>query len=152
MSARGAIRDYQCTSSTTQMLQDVNWRALEQRRIDSCFSLMYKIIYDLIAIHAADYLIPNTRQSKHNHLVAYRQIPTLKDYYKYIFFPRTIVHRNALPFHIPILPTMEQLSHAVYQEVHFSMLISNVLLPFNYTKPLPFTCILFLYYSPHLFN
>ena len=38
---------------------------------------MYKITYDLVAIPAAVYLIPNTRQSKHNHQLAYRQIPTL---------------------------------------------------------------------------
>ena len=50
---------------------------------------MYKITYDLVAIPAADYLhvIPNTRQSRHNHQLAYRQFPTLKDYYKYIFPP-----------------------------------------------------------------
>ena len=81
---------------------------------------MYKITYDLVAICAADYLISNTRQSKHNHLVAYRQIATLKDYYKYTFFPHTTVHWNALPFHIPILPTVAQFSHAVRQVVHIS--------------------------------
>ena len=60
-------------------------------------TLMYKITCDLVAIPAADYLIPNTRHSRHNHLLAYRQIPTFKDYYKYTLFPRTIVHWNALP-------------------------------------------------------
>ena len=90
-SARWATHDYQRTSSVTQVLQDVNWHTLEQRQIDSRLTLTYKITYDLVAIPAADYLIPNTRQSRHNHLVAYKQIPTLKDYYKCIFFPHTIV-------------------------------------------------------------
>ena len=89
---RWATRDYQRTSSVTQMIKDLNWRTLEQRRIDSQLTLMYKITYDLVAIPAAEYLIPNTRQSRHNHQLNYRQIPTLKDYYKYTFFPRTIVH------------------------------------------------------------
>ena len=119
-SARWATRDYQRTSSVTQMIKDLNWRTLEQQRIDSRLTLMYKITYDLVAIPAADYLIPNTRQSRHNHLRAYRQIPTLKDYYKYTFFPRTIVHWNALPFYIPVLPTVAQFSHAVCQVVHVS--------------------------------
>ena len=88
----------QRTSGVTQMIKDLNWRTLEQRRIDSRHTLMVKITYDLLAIPAAAYLIPNTRQSRHNHLLAYRQIPTLKDYYKYTFFPRTIVHWNALRF------------------------------------------------------
>ena len=76
-SARWAILDYQRTSSVTQMIKDLNWRTLEQQRIDSRLTLMYKITYDLVAIPAADYLIPNTRQSRHNHQLAYRQIPTL---------------------------------------------------------------------------
>ena len=41
---------------------------------------------------ATDNLIPNTRQSKHNHQLAYRQFPTLKDYYKYTLFARTVVY------------------------------------------------------------
>ena len=81
---------------------------------------MYKITYDLVAIPAADYLIPNTRQSRHTYQLAYRQIPTLKDYYKYTFFPRIIVHSNAFPFYIPVLPTVAQISHAVCQVVHVS--------------------------------
>ena len=61
-SARWATRDHQRTSSVTQMIKDLNWRTLEQRRIDSRLTLMYKITYDLVAIPAADYLIPNTRR------------------------------------------------------------------------------------------
>ena len=119
-SVRWATRDYQRTSSVTQMIKNLNWRTLERRRIDSRLTLMYKITYDLVAIPAADYLIHNTRQSRHNHQLAYRQIPTLKDYYKFTFFPRTIVHWNALPFYIPVLPTVAQFSHAVCQVVHIS--------------------------------
>ena len=39
-SARCATRDYQRTSSVTQMIKDLNWRSLEQRRIDSRLTLM----------------------------------------------------------------------------------------------------------------
>ena len=49
-SARWATRDYQRNSSVTQMLQVLNWRTLEQRRINSQLTLMYKITYDLVAI------------------------------------------------------------------------------------------------------
>ena len=107
--SRWATRDYQRTSSVTQMIKDLNWRTLELRRIDSRLTLMYKATYDVVAIPATD-LIPNTRQSRHNHQLVFRQIPTLKDYYKFTFFPRTIVHWNTLPFYIPVLPTVAQLS------------------------------------------
>ena len=69
-SGRNDPLPYQRTSSVTQMTKDLNWRTLEQRRIDSRLTLMYKITYDLVAIPAVDYLIPNTRQSRHNHLLA----------------------------------------------------------------------------------
>ena len=58
---------------------------------------LYKITYDLVAIPASDCLTPNRRQSRNSHTLAYRQIPTLKNYYKYTFFPRTIIHWNAPP-------------------------------------------------------
>ena len=113
-SARWAIRDYQRTCSVTQMIKDLNWRTLERRRVDSRLTLMHKITCDLVAIPAADYLFLNTRQSRYNHLLAYRQIPTLKDYYKYTFFPRTIVHwryifystKPPLPLHLYTEPRL----------------------------------------------
>ena len=49
-SARWATRDYQRTSSVTQMIKVLNWRTLEQRRIDSRLTLMYKITYHLVAM------------------------------------------------------------------------------------------------------
>ena len=56
-SASWATRDCQRTSSVAQMIKDLNWPTLEQRHIDR-LTLMYKITYDLVAILAADYLIP----------------------------------------------------------------------------------------------
>ena len=97
------------------MIKDRNWGTLEQRCIDSRLNLTYKITY--VAVPAADYLIPNTRQSRHNQQLDNKQIPTLKDYYKFTFFLRTIVHWNALPFYITVLPTVAQLC-----QVHVSPL------------------------------
>ena len=79
--------------------------------------MLYKVEpwpYDLVAIPASDYLTPNRRQSRHIHTLAYRQIPTLKNYDKYTFFPRTIIHWNALPAFMPLLPALAQFSNAVY--------------------------------------
>ena len=148
-SALWATRDYQRISSVTQMIKDLNCRTLEQRRIDSRLTLMYKITYDLLAIPAADYVIPDTRQSRHNTLLAYRQIPTHNDYYKYTFFPRIIVHLNALLLYIPVLPTVAQFSYAVCQVVHVSPWISEVLL--TILTP-PFHLYTFLNYLSLLFN
>ena len=93
----------------------------DQRRSDCHLVMLYKVTYDLVAILASDYLTPNRRQSRHIHTLAYRQIPTLKNYDKYTFFPRTIIHWNALPAFIPLLPTLVQFSNAVGQVVHLSL-------------------------------
>ena len=55
--ARWATREYRYTSSVNVMLKDLNWRLLDQRRIDSRLVLMYKVTYDLVAIPASDYLV-----------------------------------------------------------------------------------------------
>ena len=113
--ARWATRDYRYTSSITAMLNNLNWRPLDQRCIDWRLVMMYRV-----AIPASDYLIPNHRQSRHIHSLAYRQIPTLKDYYVYSFFPRTIIHWKALLAYILLLPTLAQFNNAVCQVVYVS--------------------------------
>ena len=65
--ARWVTRDYQYTSSVSKMLQDLNWRTLDQQRIDSRLVLLYKVTYHLMAIPASDYLMRNTRPSSRNH-------------------------------------------------------------------------------------
>ena len=87
---RRATRDYNYTSSVSTMSKDLSCRPLEQRRIDSRLRMMYKVRFDLVAIPTSEYLIPNTTQSRHIHALAYRQIPTLKDYYKFTFHPGSL--------------------------------------------------------------
>ena len=115
---RWATRDYRYTSSVTVILKDLNWGLLDQRCIDSRLMMMYKVTYDLVAIAASLYLVRNTRASRHIPSLAYRQIQTLKDYYRFTFFPRTIIHWNALPANIRTLPTLAQFSSAVCKVIH----------------------------------
>ena len=102
--ARRATRDYRYTSSVTAMLKDLNWGPLAQGCIDSRLMMMYKVTYDLVAIPASLYLVRNTRASRHTPSLAYRQIQTLKDYYRFTFFPRTIIFWNALPANLTYIP------------------------------------------------
>jgi hypothetical protein len=79
------------------MLGKLGWRTLEQRRADVRLCLFYKIINGLVAVPIPDYIHPNTRASRHCHPASFMQIHTGADYYKYSFFPCTIVQWNALP-------------------------------------------------------
>ena len=43
--------DYATHSSVTNMLSNLNgWRSLENRRINTCLTMFYKVIYGLVAI------------------------------------------------------------------------------------------------------
>ena len=111
--ARWVTRDYRYTSSVSAMLRDLNWRTLDQRRIDSRLVLLHKVTYDLVAIPASDYLIRNTRLSPRIHPLASRQITTFKDYYKYTFSHGQSY--TGMPYHIifpscPPLHSLAQLS------------------------------------------
>jgi hypothetical protein len=118
--ARWAMSDFGRTSSVTDMLHTLKWRRLDLRRIDSRLSLMYKITNQLVAIPIQDFLIPLTRQSRHFHPLSYRLISATTDYYKYSFFPRSIVLWNNLPPDIPLLQTLEQFNAAVSTIEHSS--------------------------------
>ena len=119
-SARWIKSDYGQTSSVTSMLNSLNLRQLDLRRIDSRLSLMYKITNNLVAIPIDEYLIPLSRPSRHSHPLSYRLITATTDYYKYSFFPRTVYHWNNLPPDIPSLPTIEQFSAAISSIEHVS--------------------------------
>ena len=96
-------------------------------------------------------------------LFSYRQIPTLKDYYRFTFFPGSIIHWNALPAHIPNLPTLAQFSSQgsyrnrkskfkdfsrtiyIFSRSHFSstvthltLLIRRISVPFKIVYACPF--------------
>ena len=115
------------------ILQNLNWCDHDQRRTDSRLLLLYKVTSNFVAIPSSDYLIQNICPFSVNYPIAYWQITTLKDFYKYTFFPGTIIHLNALPHHIPTLPTLAQFGTAVYQVAHSTPLIPAPVLSFNYT-------------------
>ena len=54
-----------------------NWHPLDQRRLDSHLTMLYKVKYDLAAIPTSQYLTRNTWLSRHIHPLSYR-FPLLK--------------------------------------------------------------------------
>jgi len=93
------MRDYGRTSSVTDMLDKLGWRRLDLRRSDQQLGMFHGITHSLVAIPSEDYITRNTRPSHTSHDMAYKQIQTSLDVYKFSFFPRTctIIHWNSLP-------------------------------------------------------
>ena len=59
--ARFVMSDYNCTSSVTIMLQDLNWDTLSSRRQTSRLCLLYKILHNIVDVTLPSYITPSTR-------------------------------------------------------------------------------------------
>ena len=116
--AQLVLGDYSPYSSVTDMIGKLGWRNLEQRRTDSRLVLFYKFVYGYIAVPLPSYVIPLPRASRTSHPLAHRQISTRTDYYKYSFYPLTVVQWNGLPASIATLTDLNRFKRAVCQVCH----------------------------------
>ena len=72
----------------TSMISRLQWESLEQRRAKARATFMYKIVNNLVDVHAEHILTPSDNRTRGN--AAYRTLYTNADVYRYSFFPRTI--------------------------------------------------------------
>ena len=80
----------------TNIMKDLQWPSLEQRRKTNRSAIMYKIQNDQIAIPIPHYLHRQTAQTQQFHPQRFRTVAIHSDTYKHSFFPRTIKDWNSL--------------------------------------------------------
>ena len=95
--ARFVSNDYGQQSSVTQMLKDLGWLQLKDRRKHIRLALFFKIVNNMIAVPHDEILIKADPRTRAQHDSKYRTIFANKDPYKFSFFPRTIPEWNLLP-------------------------------------------------------
>ena len=113
--ARWTTNDWSRTTSVSSLLHQLNWQTLEQRRSEKHqhgLCLFYKIVYGLVAVPLRHYIEPVIRPSRCNSM-NFGQLHTGKDYYKYSFFPLTIIQWNAFPEYVVVSPGLESFKTAV---------------------------------------
>ena len=116
--ARYVCNNYSREASVTQMITELGWRSLEQRRADIRLILLYKVIHALVAVNFTSDLIPFIRATKHHHSMALR-IPTeTKLYIQQSYLPRTIVQWNSLPEAVVSTPTLQGFKSGVRKLIH----------------------------------
>ena len=76
----------------SQICCSLNWRTLEQRRVDFGVCMLYKIRNHLIAAEEEHYVQRRTGRRSHQ----YRQLRADRYYTRFFFFPRTIIQWNQL--------------------------------------------------------
>ena len=104
--ARWTLNNYSTYASVTDMLSNLGWRSLQNRRSDARLCLFFKIVHGLVAVPLPPFVRHPTRAPRHSHDLYFSQIQTRTDYYKYSFFPLAIVQWNRLPSVVALLPTL----------------------------------------------
>ena len=116
--ARWTVSNFDRKASVTEIVQDLGWRTLDQRRADARLCLFFKILHGLVAVPLPDYIQHSTRISRDCHSMTFRQVSTSTDYYKYSFFPLAIVQWNALPQSVACLQNLEVFKTTVCKLQH----------------------------------
>ena len=95
--ARWTASNFNRQSSVTEMVKQLGWGSLEQRRSNARLCLFYKVIHGLVAVPLPDDIHYSNRISRYCHSMTFRQVSTSTDYYKFSFFPLAIVQWNIPP-------------------------------------------------------
>ena len=107
--ARSVAQNHGRQSSVHNMINDLNWYPLELRRREARLTMFYKIINDLIAIPAEDYvtqLSSRTRGGASGN--NFRPITSNTNVFTNSFFPKTVKDWNNLPDSIKSAVTINQ--------------------------------------------
>ena len=94
--ARFVTGDYRTTSSVLEMISNLGWETLQERRTEAKMVMMYRITYGLIDISATSLLLPATLSTRGNSM-RYLQPFCRTDAYRCSFFPSGIRLWNQLP-------------------------------------------------------
>ena len=103
--ARYVMKRYGRTESVTDMLEELGWETLEQRRAKARVVMAYRIVNGLVCVSDRQ-MIPTTGKTR-GHSKKFRQISTKTNYHKHSFFPSSITLWNSLPDSLATAETIE---------------------------------------------
>ena len=107
--AMWTCRRWHNKSSVDDMLDELEWPSLEDRRVKSSLTLFYKIHSGTVSLDKDRYLIPAPylRSTRVSHNSQYTRYMAYSDALKNSFFPRTIPLWNSLPSSVVSSQTAE---------------------------------------------
>ena len=108
--ARWTCRRWHNKSSVDDMLDELEWPSLEDRRVKSSLTSYYKIHSGTVSLDKDRYLtpVPNLRSTRASHNSQYTRYMAYSDAQKNSFFPRTIPLWNSLPSSVVSSKTAEE--------------------------------------------
>ena len=78
--ARWVKNQYSTYESVSNVLSELGWRSLEDRRYDTRMIIFYKIVHGYVAFELPTYYERPLRSTRHMHPLAFRQIHTAVSY------------------------------------------------------------------------
>jgi hypothetical protein len=111
--ARFTTNTWDRQRSVTNLLQELNWRSLQERRLIRRLTLMYQAHHNLTAITIPPYIRPPTRPSTRSHPLQYMLLATRCNTYADSFWPRTLHTWNVLPAQCVQAETTESFKNQV---------------------------------------
>ena len=116
--ARYVQNNYSRESSVTEMLQQLGYRSLSQRRADIRLVLFYKSLHGFVAIDLCQDLEPQTRVSRHCHSLSFHPPAATTLYMQQSFLPRTVAQWNKLPEAVARTPSLEVFKNSIAKFIH----------------------------------
>ncbi|KAL8614200.1 hypothetical protein ACOMHN_026417 [Nucella lapillus] len=107
--ARFALNRHRRISSVEQMMHELEWTPLEQRRRTARLCMLYKIMNELVCVRCKQ-LAPAVTRSRRCHNKQLMRIPAKNEYRNMAFSPRTVRDWNGLPANAVfkgVKPTLE---------------------------------------------
>ena len=104
---RYVLNRYHYSASVTEMLKELGWKSLEERRRYMRLAMIYKITDSFVAINGAQYLRLRLRQNRKCNDFAFILPCTGPDYFTDSFFPRNINEWNFLPNKVVEAPILD---------------------------------------------
>ena len=100
--------DYNTFTSVTNILNELGWQRLEDRRRDLRLALMHKIVHGLVAVPVDSLnLEPKDKRTRANHRYTYKHLSPKTDPVKFFFTNRTIPAWNDLSASAVEAPSLE---------------------------------------------
>jgi len=98
--------------SASSILEYLGWESLEERRLRSRVTMMYRIVHELVAIPVQPNLQLNTRDTR-GHSIKFLVPSARVDAYRFSFFPVTVTLWNSLPTDVVLAPSVESFKNRV---------------------------------------
>ena len=112
--ARWVKNNYSTYDSVSTMLDNLGWRSLENRRIDSRgLFIFHRIIYGYVAIQIPTHFEKPQRFTRHMHPFSNRQIHAHALYYQQSFYPARIILWNKLHSKIVLMDDLDSFKEGV---------------------------------------